>query len=153
ADHEQARTETVGGVAEADVDLQLRLGEADVDAVEEGEEVTDHDERHQPPGHLADQRGAGFRRHRGRGCRARAGPAFITGPRTSWPSIAGSVRASLMSPSRSMPVSRPMSSAMLTTSSVQMLPEAPGANGQPPRPPSEESKRRAPAACALRTFA
>jgi hypothetical protein len=36
----------------------------------------------------------------------------------------------------------PMSSSMFTMSSVQMLPLAPGAKGQPPRPEIEPSKER-----------
>jgi hypothetical protein len=37
--------------------LQLELREADVDAVEECEQVADHDERHQPPRYLLDDVG------------------------------------------------------------------------------------------------
>lgn len=55
-DDEQARAEAVRGVAQAQVGLQLELGEADVDTVEEGEQVADHDQRHQAPGDFADQR-------------------------------------------------------------------------------------------------
>ncbi|MNV38516.1 hypothetical protein D3C71_1300760 [compost metagenome] len=54
-DHEQPGAEAVGGVAQAQVSLQLELGEADVDAIEKREQVADHDQRHQAPGDLADQ--------------------------------------------------------------------------------------------------
>ena len=49
-----------------------------------------------------------------------------------------------MSFSMSMPVRTPMASNMNTRSSVTTLPDAPGAYGQPPRPPSEASKVRTP---------
>ncbi|MNO83676.1 hypothetical protein D3C76_749950 [compost metagenome] len=54
-DHEQSGAEAVGGVAQAQVGLQLKLGKADVDAVEKREQVANHDQRHQAPGDLADQ--------------------------------------------------------------------------------------------------
>ncbi|MND88853.1 hypothetical protein D3C80_808890 [compost metagenome] len=54
-DHEQPGTQAVSGIAQAQVGLQLKLGEADVDSVEKGEQVADHDQRHQAPGDFADQ--------------------------------------------------------------------------------------------------
>ena len=56
ADHEQAGAESVGRVAQGQRALQLELREADVDAVEEREQVADHDQRHESPGDFADQR-------------------------------------------------------------------------------------------------
>ena len=55
--------------------------------------------------------------------------------------------------SRSMPVTTPMSSTMCTSSSVAMLPVAPGAYGQPPRPPTEASKSATPSSRAASTLA
>ena len=55
--------------------------------------------------------------------------------------------------SRSMPVATPMSSTMCTSSSVAMLPVAPGAYGQPPRPPTEASKSATPSSRAASTLA
>ena len=47
---EQAGAEAIDRVAEVQVRAHLHLGEADVDAVEMGEEVADQQQRHQPPG-------------------------------------------------------------------------------------------------------
>src|SRR5271155_1916318 len=55
--------------------------------------------------------------------------------------------------SRSIPVSNPITSSMKARSSVTMLPVAPGAYGQPPSPPNEASKARAPALRAASTLA
>ena len=52
-----------------------------------------------------------------------------------------------------MPVSKPIASSMKTRSSVAMLPLAPGACGQPPRPPSEASNERMPTSSAATTLA
>ena len=57
-----------------------------------------------------------------------------------------------MSASRSMPVSTPMAPRQWTRSSVHTLPEAPGAKGQPPRPPMEASKWPTPISIAARMF-
>ena len=57
-----------------------------------------------------------------------------------------------MSASRSMPVSTPMAARQWTRSSVQTLPEAPGAKGQPPSPPMEASKWVTPISIANRMF-
>ena len=63
-------------------------------------------------------------------------PASATWPYSSSPGrpAARTERASI-SRSRSMPVRRPIASRRNTRSSVTMLPVAPGAYGQPPRPP------------------
>src|SRR6185437_8574880 len=53
---------------------------------------------------------------------------------------------------RSTPVSWPRSCRNPTSASVERLPGAPGANGQPPRPPAEESKMRTPASSPAATF-
>ena len=58
-----------------------------------------------------------------------------------------------MSASRSMPVSTPDSSSTCTRSSSARLPLAPGANGQPPRPPTVPSMRAAPASRAASALA
>ena len=58
---------------------------------------------------------------------------------------AGMRRAQPSSASRSMPVSYPIAWNMCTRSSVHTLPLAPGANGHPPKPPSDASKRSMPA--------
>ncbi|MNI54090.1 hypothetical protein D3C73_1089680 [compost metagenome] len=55
ADHEQSGAQAIGGITEAQVSLQLELGETDVDTIEEREQVADHDQRHQSPRDLADQ--------------------------------------------------------------------------------------------------
>ncbi|MNF60063.1 hypothetical protein D3C84_416680 [compost metagenome] len=78
-DREQPRAQTIRGVTQAEVSLQLELGEADVDAVEKREQVTDHDQRHQSPGDFADQ---GFFGVNNRG-RARAGLQDIKAHRVS----------------------------------------------------------------------
>jgi hypothetical protein len=58
-----------------------------------------------------------------------------------------------MSLAMSTPVVTPMASNMKTRSSVTTLPLAPGAYGQPPRPPSELSKLRTPTSNAARQLA
>src|SRR5690606_33388525 len=57
------------------------------------------------------------------------------------------------SPSRSIPVRSPSDSSRNTRSSSTMLPVAPGANGQPPSPAMEASKRLAPASSAASALA
>src|SRR2546429_3411743 len=57
-----------------------------------------------------------------------------------------------MSLSRSIPVSTPIASRQWTRSSLQTFPEAPGAKGHPPRPPTEESKCVTPHSIAARMF-
>ena len=56
ADEEDAGAESIGFVAEGKRLLHLQLGEADIDAVEEGDDVADDQERHQPPYELGEQR-------------------------------------------------------------------------------------------------
>lgn len=53
ADEEDAGAEAVDGLAEAEVGRHLQLGEADVDAVEIGNDVAQHQERHDAPEDLA----------------------------------------------------------------------------------------------------
>ncbi|MND73681.1 hypothetical protein D3C80_652610 [compost metagenome] len=55
ANHEQAGAQAIGGIAEAQVSLQLELGKTDVDAVEKGEQVADHNQWHEAPGDFTDQ--------------------------------------------------------------------------------------------------
>src|SRR5690349_14916619 len=96
---------------------------------------------------------AHVRRNSGGSCSSRVWPAFMTWPGVSWPTTAGMRRATANSLARSTRVSNPMSSSMFTMSSVQMLPVAPGANGQPPRPDTEPSNDRTPASMPATTFA
>ena len=65
------------------------------------------------------------------------------------------IREDSTSASRLTPVSMPISSHMETKSSVQTLPAAPWcrANGQPPRPATDESKRRTPIERPAKAFA
>ena len=65
----------------------------------------------------------------------------------------GSILRTAISLSRSTPVRKPIDSSRKTRSSVTMLPVAPGANGQPPRPPSEASKVRTPISSPASTLA
>ena len=58
-----------------------------------------------------------------------------------------------MSPSTDTPVRTPIASSAWTRSSSGRLPEAPGANGQPPRPPTLPSIRTAPASIAASALA
>ena len=51
-----------------------------------------------------------------------------------------------------MPVSMPIAARQCTRSSLHTLPEAPGANGQPPRPPIEQSRFATPYSIAARMF-
>ena len=53
ADEENAGTQTVGGVAELQRTLHLKLREADVDAVKVGGDVADEEQRNQPHADLA----------------------------------------------------------------------------------------------------
>ncbi|CNM93275.1 Uncharacterised protein [Mycobacterium tuberculosis] len=50
-----------------------------------------------------------------------------------------------MAACKSMSTSMSLSRSRYTRSSVAMLPVAPGANGQPPSPPTEASRRVTPA--------
>jgi len=54
--------------------------------------------------------------------------------------------------SRSIPVSTPIAARQCTRSSLQTLPDAPGANGQPPRPPIEPSRFVTPYSMAAKMF-
>src|SRR5690606_35508776 len=56
ADEEEAGAQPVHGFAELQVGEHVQLGEADVDAVEVGDDVAQHQERQQSPRHLAVQR-------------------------------------------------------------------------------------------------
>ena len=73
-------------------------------------------------------------------------PACMIEPGSGWSTISSARRATSISLSRSTPVSMPSSLQRNTTSSVQTLPAAPfnAANGQPPRPATELSKRSTP---------
>jgi hypothetical protein len=52
ADEEQAGAQAEHGFREAQVLRHLQLGKADVDAVEVGDHVAQHQERHDAPEHL-----------------------------------------------------------------------------------------------------
>ena len=82
-----------------------------------------------------------------------AGPARSTWEGRSRPTMPSASAAAAIIASRSMPVATPMSSTMCTSSSVAMLPVAPGAYGQPPRPPTEASKSATPSSSAASTLA
>ena len=69
------------------------------------------------------------------------------------PTMPSASAAAAIMASRSIPVLTPMSSTMCTSSSVAMLPVAPGAYGQPPRPPTEASKSDTPSSRAASTLA
>ncbi len=69
------------------------------------------------------------------------------------PTIVSAWAATSIIASRSTPVATPMSSTMCTSSSVAMLPVAPGAYGQPPRPPTDASKSLTPSSSAASTLA
>ena len=56
-------------------------------------------------------------------------PLYVPGMACIWAFAAAS------SLEKEMPVSQPISLRVHTTSSVDRFPEAPGAKGQPPRPP------------------
>src|SRR5271166_2310330 len=87
------------------------------------------------------------------------GIVLVRGPaRSTWegrvrPTMPSASAAAAIIASRSIPVATPMSSTMWTSSSVAMLPVAPGAYGQPPRPPTEASKSDTPSSRAARTLA
>ena len=81
------------------------------------------------------------------------GPARITWPGSSRPTMSCARWAQSMRAPTSTPVSTPMSSSMCTRSSVTMLPVAPGAYGQPPRPPIDASNRVTPRSRAASTLA
>ena len=51
-DEEQPRAEAVGRLRQAERRVHLQLGEADVHAVQVGDEIAHHQERHEPPHHL-----------------------------------------------------------------------------------------------------
>ena len=71
------------------------------------------------------------------------GPAAATLDGTGWPDQDSATNpATATSLTRSMPEASP--SSTFTKSSVARLPPAPGANGEPPRPPTAVSKRRTP---------
>ena len=100
-----------------------------------------------PPGWISGRRGGGRWNVLGR-------PARATMPKKRSPGSQGSTSArTAISLSMSMPVSKPSDSRRNTQSSVSILPVAPGANGQPPRPASEASKRSTPASTAAETLA
>src|SRR5262249_31197683 len=73
-------------------------------------------------------------------------PAWMSSLGSWWPTIASAERPTSIRLSRSTPVSTPISSHSRTSSSVQILPAAPfwPAKGQPPSPPTVESKRATP---------
>ena len=52
AEEEDAGADAVGGIAQADIGGHLQLGEADIDAIEKGNDVEQKQKRHQPPGDL-----------------------------------------------------------------------------------------------------
>src|SRR5499427_1341182 len=81
------------------------------------------------------------------------GPARSTWDGSSRPTMRSAAAAASIIAARSTPVPTPMSSTMYTSSSVAMLPLAPGAYGQPPSPPTDASKSSTPSSSAARTFA
>src|ERR1017187_321524 len=81
------------------------------------------------------------------------GPALSTCDGSCRPMIRSASAAASIIASRSMPVATPMSSTMWTSSSVAILPVAPGAYGHPPSPPTEASKSATPSSSAVRTLA
>src|SRR5918997_4579112 len=76
---------------------------------------------------------------------AAASSASRARPPAEAPGRAAASRATGRRASRSTPVATPIRSNIQTTSSVATLPVAPGAKGQPPRPPAEASNTRRPA--------
>ena len=52
ADEEDAGAQAVDGLAELQIAEHLELGEADIDAVDPGQDPEDHQERDQAPGDL-----------------------------------------------------------------------------------------------------
>src|SRR5688572_26606748 len=72
-------------------------------------------------------------------------PALISMPGTVRPSWSCSHLPVSMIPSRDTPVWIPERCSMYSRSSVGMLPVAAGANGQPPTPPTLESRTATPA--------
>src|SRR5215216_2578769 len=89
----------------------------------------------------------------GASCRSSALPARAMALSSGWPTTSLTSRATASIESRSTPVLTLIRSSMCTRSSVEMLPVAPGANGHPPRPPTEESNSVTPACSAARTLA
>src|ERR1700722_6327796 len=81
------------------------------------------------------------------------GPARSTCDGSFRPMTCSASAAAAIIASRSIPVATPMSSTMWISSSVAMLLVAPGAYGQPPRPPTEASKSATPSSRAASTFA
>src|SRR5205823_5333644 len=69
------------------------------------------------------------------------------------PTTGSSAPAAPIIAARSTPVLTPMSSTMWTSSSVATCPVAPGAYGQPPRPPTLASKSATPSWSAASTLA
>src|SRR5690606_9736277 len=62
-------------------------------------------------------------------------------PPTALPSSSPASSAAFISPSTDRPVSYPLCSSISVRSSVARLPDAPGANGHPPRPPMEADRK------------
>ena len=54
SDEEQAGAEPEGRFTQAERLIHVKLGKADIDAIEIGHEIADDQERNQPPHHLAD---------------------------------------------------------------------------------------------------
>src|SRR5581483_573207 len=81
------------------------------------------------------------------------GPARSTWEGSTRPTMRSASAAASIIASRSTPVDTPMSSTMWTSSSVAMLPVAPGAYGQPPSPPTDASKSATPSSRAASTLA
>src|SRR5579859_2869494 len=81
------------------------------------------------------------------------GPARSTWEGSSRPTMRSASAAAPIMASRSTPVATPMSSTMCTSSSVAMLPVAPGAYGHPPSPPTDASKSSTPSSSAASTLA
>ena len=82
AEEEDAGAETVGGFGEADVALHAKFGEADVVAVQIGDEVQQDDQRHEPAADLAERGLAQFTERRGAGQGGHRGPPPVV--RVPW---------------------------------------------------------------------
>src|SRR5271165_3159015 len=98
----------------------------------------------QLPGRLLDRAPglSALRAQRRRGHRhapGRRSPARNSAPGNSCPTTRCATRAASIAAPKSTSTCTSLSRSMYTRSSVAMLPVAPGANGQPPRPPTDAS--------------
>ena len=98
---------------------------------------------------VTDEHLGGLRAPSPQGRPARASPPYSG----SFGIASRRIARTAISLSMSMPVAKPLLSHRNTRSSNTTLPVAPGANGQPPRPPSEPSRMRAPSSSAAAALA